>query len=370
MIDIVDLKWRCSSCPVYFKNLPEWGFRGTIYIENSYHRKFNNYLKRWGSWLWKLHFDKYEYGYSELTYIPKLSKRVKKKQVLYQYPFLKKDILRKIPTVKTTDLLDYLEDPDDARFLKPGFLFYREDKGDGLTMYQYYPLIELDNKGLSYKTQIAEILKKHKGDAEKFRTSSGHEGIGHAGVYSTSKNIKKDEDYADNMFESFDNETQAKLLLFKKQVKDLQELGVPLSLLEKVLHHNEQLSKLVITKKYDVILPDYNNMVIKMEPLVKAIFLLFLKHPEGIIFKHLPDYRQELIDIYKVLRPLGMSKRSLQSIEDVTNPFLNSINEKCARIRAAFINKFDEHLAKNYFITGERGEAKKISLPRELVIWE
>jgi hypothetical protein len=65
-----------------------------------------------------------------------------------------------------------------------------------------------------------------------------------------------------------------------------------------------------------------------------------------------------------------MSKRSLQSIEDVTNPFLNSINEKCARIRAAFINKFDEHLAKNYFITGERGEAKKISLPRELVIWE
>lgn len=130
-----------------------------------------------------------------------------------------------------------------------------------------------------------------------------------------------------------------------------------------------QLSRLVITTDYRILLPEY-DIEIKMEPLVKAIFLLFLKHPEGIIFKHLPDYRQELIDIYKDLKPQGMSERTLHSIDDVTNPFMNSINEKCARIRAAFIKKFDEHLAKNYFITGKSGEAKKISLPRDLVTWE
>ena len=172
------------------------------------------------------------------------------------------------------------------------------------------------------------------------------------------------------MFESLDDQTRMKLNLFKKQVIELERSGVPVSLLERLLHVDEKLSKIVITKKNDIILPDYNNMVIKMEPLVKAVYFLFLKHPEGIIFKHLPDYRQELIDIYKNLRPLGLNNRSLQSIEDVTNPFLNSINEKCARIRAAFINKFDEHLAKNYVITGERGEAKKIALPRDLVVWE
>lgn len=127
------------------------------------------------------------------------------------------------------------------------------------------------------------------------------------------------------------------------------------------------LKKLTVTKDFRILV---DNNEIKMEPLVKAIFFLFLKHPEGIIFKHLPNYRLELIDIYKELRPLGMNNRTLQSIEDVTNPCLNSINEKCARIRSAFINKFDEHLAKNYFITGERGGAKKITLPRDLVIWE
>ena len=131
-----------------------------------------------------------------------------------------------------------------------------------------------------------------------------------------------------------------------------------------------QLSRLVITKDYRILLPDYNDIEVKMEPLVKAVFFLFLNHPEGIIFKELADYREELLNIYKKLKPMGLNKRTIQSIEDVTNPLLNSINEKCARIRSAFVKEFDESLAKNYFVAGERGEAKKIALPRDLVTWE
>lgn len=95
-----------------------------------------------------------------------------------------------------------------------------------------------------------------------------------------------------------------------------------------------------------------------------------MRHPEGIIFKYLPDYRRELAEIYQKIKPFGLNERAIRSIEDVTNPCLNSINEKCARIRGTFISKFDESLAKNYYIFGWRGEAKKISLPRDLVIWE
>jgi hypothetical protein len=127
---------------------------------------------------------------------------------------------------------------------------------------------------------------------------------------------------------------------------------------------------MVITKDYRILLPDYNDMEIKMEPLVKAVYLLFLKHPEGILFKHLPDYRQELTEIYVKLKPNGLNDRALQSIEDVTNPLLNSINEKCARIRGAFLSQFDDHMAKHYYIDGLRGEAKKIALPRDLIVWE
>ena len=88
------------------------------------------------------------------------------------------------------------------------------------------------------------------------------------------------------------------------------------------------------------------------------------------MFKCLPEYREELAGIYTLLRPAGLTDKATQSIEDVTNPLLNSINEKCARIRGAFVGQFDDHMAKHYYIDGLRGEVKKISLPRDLVVWE
>ncbi|MCQ2233864.1 MAG: hypothetical protein MJZ24_03865 [Paludibacteraceae bacterium] len=59
-------------------------------------------------------------------------------------------------------------------------------------------------------------------------------------------------------------------------------------------------------------------------------------------------------------------KESLDKLLDPTN---NSVNEKISRIRQAFIAKFEEDLASNYFVTGERGEAKRITLNRDLVSW-
>ena len=107
-----------------------------------------------------------------------------------------------------------------------------------------------------------------------------------------------------------------------------------------------------------------------MEPIVKAVYFLYLNHPEGIAFKYLPDYREELVDIYHKIRPLGLNERAIRSIEDITNPLSNSINEKCSRIKAVFMREVDESIVEQYVITGERGEAKKITLPRDLVVWE
>ena len=89
------------------------------------------------------------------------------------------------------------------------------------------------------------------------------------------------------------------------------------------------------------------------------------------MFSFLPDFREELLNIYNKLKgPLYNEKETRKSVWDVTDPLSNSINEKCSRIRAAFVSQFDERLAKFYYVDGKRGEPKKIALPRELVIWE
>lgn len=143
-----------------------------------------------------------------------------------------------------------------------------------------------------------------------------------------------------------------------------------LSFHDNKLKHQIKLSRITITKEYAVLLSDYDNKEVKMEPITKAVYLLFLKHPEGITFKHLPDFRKEMAELYAQIKPYGLNDRIIKSIEDVTNPLLNSINEKCSRIKAYFLSQVDASLADQYYITGKSGEVKKITLPRDLVIWE
>lgn len=155
----------------------------------------------------------------------------------------------------------------------------------------------------------------------------------------------------------------------KERVRILMEYGVRETDIISYLFNKSMSPQLFISKNYRMFVGD-DRKEIHMEPLVKAVYLLFLNHPEGILFKCLPDYREELAIIYAKLRPWGLSNRALRSIEDVTNPLLNSINEKCARIRKTFLDLMDSNLAEHYYIKGTRGEPKNIALPRDLVIWE
>lgn len=156
----------------------------------------------------------------------------------------------------------------------------------------------------------------------------------------------------------------------KEKVRKLKAYGINDAEIVAAMNEEKVFPQLVVTKDYKVVLADGANTEVKMEPLVKAVYLLFLSHPEGIVLKCLPDYRKELTKLYLLLRPYGMSERVMHSIEDVTNPMLNSINEKCARIRKAFSEQLPKSVARYYSISGKRGEVKKIDLVRANVVWK
>ena len=130
------------------------------------------------------------------------------------------------------------------------------------------------------------------------------------------------------------------------------------------------LSRLLVTKDYRLLIGD-DRLEVKMRPICKAVYLLFLNHPEGIRFKELPDYREELGRYYRSMKLSTQARKKVeQSIIDVTDPINHSINEKCARIKEAFLKVMDAETARQYIISGERGEARKIALDRSLVVWE
>ena len=138
----------------------------------------------------------------------------------------------------------------------------------------------------------------------------------------------------------------------------------------------EKLSRLVITEDYRFVLADYNKEV-ELQPVHKAVYLLFLNHPEGIEFKRLADHRQELLDLYmKTARWMDKEKIE-ESVDKLVNPLDNAINEKCSRIKKVFLDLMDEYRANYYIISSHTQKhiagrvwyerLKVITLPRELV---
>lgn len=139
------------------------------------------------------------------------------------------------------------------------------------------------------------------------------------------------------------------------------------------------LSRLVITSDFRFLLPDFGNVEVDLQPVHKAVYLLFLNHPEGIEFKRLAEYRDELRRWYRMTARLMDNEKIEESILHLTNPLDNAINEKCSRIKRAFMEVMDEYHAYYYIISGHsafnaKGSSKMwykrlkvILLPRNLV---
>ena len=161
----------------------------------------------------------------------------------------------------------------------------------------------------------------------------------------------------------------------------LHAVGVPLLEELRIEAAKGKLSRLVITKDYRFILEDYHQEV-ELQPVHKAVYLLFLAHPEGIEFKRLAEYREELMRYYLATAKMMDKEKIIEGVDHLVNPLDNAINEKCSRIKKVFFDMMDPYVASYYIISGHTqkhfaGSAKIwyerlkiIKLPRELVIRE
>ena len=161
----------------------------------------------------------------------------------------------------------------------------------------------------------------------------------------------------------------------------LHALGVPLLEELRIEAAKGRLSRLVITTDYRFILADYQKEV-ELQPVHKAVYLLFLAHPEGIEFKRLADYRTELLRYYMATAKMMDKEKVIEGVDHLVDPLDNAINEKCSRIKKVFLELMDEYTASYYIISSHTQKhvvgssriwyerLKVVRLPRELVVWK
>ena len=161
----------------------------------------------------------------------------------------------------------------------------------------------------------------------------------------------------------------------------LHAIGTPLLEELRIEAAKGKLSRLLITKDYRFVLED-DHREVELQPVHKAVYLLFLAHPEGIEFKRLAEYREELLRYYLATAKMMDKEKIIEGVDHLVNPLDNAINEKCSRIKKVFLELMDEYRASYYFISSHTQKhiagssriwyerLKVITLPRDLVVWE
>lgn len=321
-----------------------------IYVEGRYNVKVNEFLKNNYGGICTA-FDNIGY---EFCYFPNLSRKLGAKEYVHYYtPYQSGAVCQ---SLDSTCLIPYLQTGYE---IGSAFLVY--DSGASNSRTYAFHALRLDVN----EEELRPLLEAYVRYLDGIRDRHVN------GFYCCTTSLIDPSMFGDNVADAaFSEEVTCLMQDVRDKIDRLRQQGVNEMVLRSLLNPQMRLSRLHITGNGRILLPGYANQEIKMSPLVKSVYFLFLNHPEGIVFKSLPDYREELHDIYTRLSGRSSNEAVMQSINDVTDPCKNSINEKCARIREAFVREFDERLAKYYYVTGNRGEAKRVVLPEELVEWE
>lgn len=372
-----------------FANLPFKPDKSqVIYVESLYDEQANRFitdnyheLRQW-----------FEYRGYEFIYLPMLFKDDElKRKVLYYAPYLETKIVAD-KSLRSSYLLNFLSSSHLGEAVKPSILFGPERCGDewlfqacelplsGVASKDIIQLLDAVSSGTLFVNESCamsdNVLMNYQPSSEP-RSSMSIESDEKRSARKRSLFSRMVDRIQGELFED-DTENYAPLRdevaeileSLENNVKKLRLQGVTLSAIHEFIDKQEPLSSLVITDDLRIFLPEYNNIEIELSAQRKALYFLFLNHPEGIVLQHLEEYHKELMNYYKQTNGGVVTPRMEESIKKLETYGNNQLNVVITRIREAFCSKFDERLARHYFISGERGQAYKIGLPSELIRWE
>lgn len=372
-----------------FANLPFKPDRSqVIYVEEFYDEQANRFitdnyheLRQW-----------FEYQGYEFIYLPMLFKDDElKRKVLYYAPYLQAKIVED-KSLRSSYILNFLSSSHLGEAVKPSILFGPERCGDewlfqacelplsGVASKDIIQLLDAVSLGTLFVNESCatsdNVLMNYQPSSEP-RSSMSIESDEKRSALKRSLFSRMVDRIQGELFED-DTENYAPqrdevaeiLESLENSVKKLRLQGVTLSAIHEFIDKQEPLSPLVITDDLRIFLPQYNNIEIELSAQRKALYFLFLNHPEGIVLQRLEEYHKELMNYYKQTSGGVVTPRMEESIKRLETYGNNQLNVVLTRIREAFCTKFDERLARHYYITGERGQAYKIGLPSELIRWE
>lgn len=130
---------------------------------------------------------------------------------------------------------------------------------------------------------------------------------------------------------------------------------------------SKEISPIHIDNRFNILLPLYPQIKIKLDPLPKSLYILFLRHPEGIYLKEIGTYLDELKTIYSAVSGRQNPTVITRMLKNLTDPTENTLHKNLTIIRKCFMDRLNYETAKNYFPAYGRKEAHYIPLDKEFI---
>lgn len=376
-----------------------------VYVETEYNEPLNSFIRNNIEYIRKEFSEKYYH----FVYIPEL-KNISDEDLAYAFPLdaalmtdEMRDGIRGITTEQFTRMFAPLIGMDltggKAGLLSLGF--YNGDFGCGLyddVNYSKSTFFYIDLQTCcpdKIKEAFEEYFRFYCGEKhapfsvrprdeyplDNWQENELHGNQSDASDYSFYYDQKKMQDIAEEIRERVEILKQGgyiELLLHTlgedlvKQINDSRKTATPL------MH-------ITVSDDLRIFIPELDNREVKMPSLARALYVFYLRHKEGVEFKFLSEFTEEIFSLYRLASNRLDDARLRATVDSLVNPIDNKINECTSRIKSAFLRVMDEYAARNYYLQMRNREfrredskdknllrlyrdyAKYISLPRSLV---
>ena len=130
--------------------------------------------------------------------------------------------------------------------------------------------------------------------------------------------------------------------------------------------------RVLVNGDLKIVLPEYDEMEIKMPAMSRTLYILFMKLRkqgiDGIVLKNIDKYRDDIINIYSLVKPGAKERRVAKSVDNLCDPLSDSLNQAISRVNRCIKSVItDKKLVEQYMITGTRGAKYGIALDPELM---
>ena len=388
---------------IAFRGLPfEPEFRQVIYVENQYDERTNTIIKK--------NYDQLKWLFKranlEFIYLPMFfNDEETRERVLYYAPYLTSEVIEKAE-LRSSYLLGYMSHLENKEKIVPSLL-YAPHKSEEEWIFEGISIDFSSNKPIDSIQILEDVIsdiedeynpielyaplrnvtaeplsEQEESDSKPSKVEYSSSGLWDKfkkGALKFGKAIVEEEDEAcDIQLDSLDDiqgeDVRNTFEEFERNIRRLRLLGIPLDAILEFVAKYETISRLYITDDLRIFLPDYNNKEVLMPALHKAVYLLFLVNSKkGIVLQRLEEHHSELLYFYrKTCNKQELTSKQLESIKRLEANYngTEALYPVMSKIRLAFKNVIDEHLALHYYIIGKPGEPYKVALDESLIKWE